>query len=347
MPARDGPDSVAHISIGLVKLSVHIHLFYGTAANTAEEGEHGGGYAAPSVSARMATPLQTISSCPGLTPPPYLASRDRITHPRREIAEAQIQDQRDVLGAHQDWAPKSAVTPLRRAPPASAVRTPSPASRLRAVARIQSRGVVEHLRVEAYLLVSQLVAAGACSVCVPAAKTALPSADEMWRALIREREGEIRCGLRERHRTRGGAGGDVAGLVRETEALGDAADDSARGGAGLPLAEELTDKGRTRTMKRQVLEIYKSRSRTHRGAVYARDHHPRRRTAPPSRARACPLTEPAQRARALGVHAAHPRNAPPSVDSVSAERSLLAHPQSAPALTDSRAPGGQRGASGA
>ncbi|KAJ7444196.1 hypothetical protein FB451DRAFT_1189736 [Mycena latifolia] len=32
------------------QLSVHIHLFYGTAANTAEEGEHGGGYMAPSVS---------------------------------------------------------------------------------------------------------------------------------------------------------------------------------------------------------------------------------------------------------------------------------------------------------
>ncbi|KAJ7483656.1 hypothetical protein FB451DRAFT_1440027 [Mycena latifolia] len=85
----------------------------------------GGGYAAPSVSAGMATPLQTISSCPGLTP---------------------------------DWRPQVRRYAAPRPPP------PSSASRLRAAARIQSLGVVEHLRAEAYLRAAQLGIADARSL---------------------------------------------------------------------------------------------------------------------------------------------------------------------------------------
>ncbi|KAJ7476776.1 hypothetical protein FB451DRAFT_1557517 [Mycena latifolia] len=77
----------SRISIDLVNLSVRIHLFYGTAANTPEEGEQGGGYAAPSVSAGMTTPLQTISSSAGLTRRKVIPSGDDI-HTRKTPPEA-------------------------------------------------------------------------------------------------------------------------------------------------------------------------------------------------------------------------------------------------------------------
>ncbi|KAJ7444214.1 hypothetical protein FB451DRAFT_1568481 [Mycena latifolia] len=150
------------------QFSVRIHLLYGTAANTAEEGQHGSGYMAPSVSARMATPLQTIGSCPGLTRPmSHAKSLKRKVIPSG-VTSAQegnrptprVQCQHDVLalGVYQYWHPQVRRYAAPRPPP------PSSASRLRAAARIQSLGVVEHLRAEAYLRAAQLGIADARSL---------------------------------------------------------------------------------------------------------------------------------------------------------------------------------------
>ncbi|KAJ7444156.1 hypothetical protein FB451DRAFT_1189699 [Mycena latifolia] len=176
------------------------------------------------------------------------------------------------------------ILPLRRAPPVSAVRTPSPASRLCAAARIQSRGLVEHLRVE---LAAQLVTAGARSVRMrtgrswracreDGARLRGQNAARSWprarypctaratAGLLREEEEAVeemekRVGALRAELARA-VGSGKSSWTMEGGGSEETQRDPARGGAISGVAEELNDKGNTYTMAGQVLQTWRAAS---------------------------------------------------------------------------------------
>ncbi|KAJ7444160.1 hypothetical protein FB451DRAFT_1568451 [Mycena latifolia] len=346
------------ISIDLVNLSIRIHLFYGTVANTAEEGEHRGVY-------------------------PCLSFRARITYPRDEIAQAQSHS---LGGRHPHKkgtarrldsnanATSSASTSTGASKPAV---TPRPArlrlrlSRLRAAARVQSRGVVEHLRVEVPCRAAcdrrrvqraredgeAAARAEALALTtnspVPAGKTAFVSADEMRCAVGRERGIRARKKVEEKE-----AHAELAGAVGSRKSW------TTDGGACVfpfflslcpPALMHLTESEEMQGMiPRAVVQVFRvAEGLTDKGNTCTTEDYPQQET----------ITDAPGRSEPLRTHDIHhrsmPHRTPVSVvcapaltgpaqvlsllaQSVSAERSLPAHPQSTPALTDSRARAGRR-----
>ncbi|KAJ7434238.1 hypothetical protein FB451DRAFT_1468806 [Mycena latifolia] len=368
MPARNGPDSLAHISIDLAKLSVCIYLFYGTAANTAEEGEHGAVFARASLHH------------------PCLAFPARITHPRREIVEdlkpmyrlpsphnssqevkslkrkvipsgttsvqegprpkPRVQCQRDVLVIYKSWRPQVRRYATPRPPPPSADSLPYTLTSF-------ARGVIEHLRVE---LAAQLVTAGARSVRVrtggrgveavacaealaltadsqpPASKPARASADEMWRAVGRERDIRVRreerpgcCAKHRRGRRRkrrtGALRAELAGAVGSGKSF-------TMDGGGSAVQEMITD---APPRKHEMHDHPAPRRTTARTCARPRSPAPRRPRVRCSRRcrRRGDAHERTHSVSTLRIRETHRRRGL-GVRRASAGRSLLAHPQSAP-----------------
>ncbi|KAJ7483659.1 hypothetical protein FB451DRAFT_1393742 [Mycena latifolia] len=133
--------------------------------------------------------------------------------------------------------------------------THSPTLRLRGAARMQIRGVVEHLRT-AQLVIARALNAEVCAEVlalkaeVLAGQTALASADEMRRAVVHERDIRKRVGaLRS----------ELAGAVgsRKSWTMEGGIRRRRRGlfRARWRRSSELKDNGHTYTMERQVLEI--------------------------------------------------------------------------------------------
>ncbi|KAJ7444174.1 hypothetical protein FB451DRAFT_1568459 [Mycena latifolia] len=260
---------LARISITLVRvnLSVHIHLFYGKASTGAD---------AKSLK-RKVIPSETTSA-------------QELHRPKPPV-----QCQRDVLGVYQHWRLRPRHYAALRPPPPSAnpLRHTLPSLASARSGSTQSRGAVEHLRVEAHLLAAQLVIPGARSV--PVGK---PSTDELRCALAREREeGEIR------KETRAGAlraeltGAVGSGKTRTTEG-------GSEGAQVFRVAEELRGKGNTCATQRQFLEIVSRNTRANHGRAETQRAGAQARDPPPpadaphhttvSDARTPALTGPAQ-----------------------------------------------------
>ncbi|KAJ7444204.1 hypothetical protein FB451DRAFT_1413318 [Mycena latifolia] len=157
------------------------------------------------------------------------ASFPRGRHPHKKGPARSLESNANATSSASNTSTKSVVAPrpacLRRPP---TLFTPSPASRLRAAARIHSRGVVEHLRVEAYLRSAQLVIARAREG-GGAAVRALTSDSQATAGLLREEEAveEKRAelaravGSRKTWTMDGGSSEEMQGMIP-------------RGGAGLP-----------------------------------------------------------------------------------------------------------------
>ncbi|KAJ7444184.1 hypothetical protein FB451DRAFT_1376513 [Mycena latifolia] len=313
------------------QLSVCIHLFYGTAANTAEEGEHGGGHMAPSVSAGMATPLPTISSCPGLTPVKSL--KRKVIPSGGDIRTRRAPPKHRPMPRY--WRPQVRRYAAPRPPPPSANSLPytltsfasacsglSPKPRRRrAPPRRARRAACDRRRAQRAREDGEAVAWRPWRP--PASKPARASADEMWRAVGRERDIRVRreerlgcCAKHRRGRRRkrrtgalraelAGAVGsgksftmDGGGVVGGDEGMIPRAVAQVFGAAGQ--RQHLHDGGSGPRSPCGIRDDH-GRAGAHRAATQARDPPPP--DAAPHRHLGSQLV------LVLGLHAAHPREA--------------------------------------